>query len=328
MSENGEATTAETQTIPLEEQLARDSQEVREKMGKVEELSEIKYLPGFENKVGFFPHLEGLEGQPVLARFSYGSEAPNMSSVFFDPTKGESSESGTRNTQDFLDSQGFTGQAIQVLGKFEGNEPQIEEVNTDTLKAKTKVAGNLIFTRDPNVTLMIKPADCPVAVIYCKDENGNPLIAIDHAGADAVNAGITRQGIWALKNILGVDLSTAFVSVFPGVSKDNYFITKEWETPTGEIKKRANGIPKMNWGEYIDPLESDDPRQKRYVDILSALEMQLIEGGIPPENIQAYRVDTYEDATKEKAFSRRYSNEHNMARPGGQIVAVQLTPDS
>ncbi|HYM64939.1 MAG TPA: laccase domain-containing protein [Candidatus Sulfotelmatobacter sp.] len=314
-------------TNSLELQLAKDAKEVSEKMTRIEELTEIQYVPGFENKVGFFPKLESLEEGPVLARFSYGKDSPNMSSVFFDSAKGESSITGDRNTRDFLDSQGFTGTVIQVLGKFEGNEPQIEEVDRDTASDKIKVVGNLVFTRDPEVTLIIKPADCPTAIIYCKDEHGNPLVAIDHGGADAVNAGITRQGVWALKNILGVDLSQAQVAIFPGVSQDNFFISREWKTTTGEIKRRDNGIPEMNWREHIKSAKTSDLEEKRYVDITSALEMQLLEAGIPPTNIQAYRRDTYKDAENGIAYSRRYSNDHARERDGGQVVAVQLKPD-
>ncbi len=316
--------------IPLEEQLIRDAKEVREKMPQIQELTEIEYVPGFEDRVGLFPSLESLEGSPILARFSYGKDAPNMSSVFFNPIT-ETAQMGEENTREFLESQGFTGPAIQVLGKFGEGALQIEEVDKDTVRDKQKVekiVGNYVFTRDPDVTLFIKPADCPVAVIYCKDEHGNPLVVIDHSGADATNAGITRQGVWALKNILGVDLNEAQVAIFPGVSQDNFFITKEWEA-NGQVKKRENGIPKMNWGEFIRPVDSTNPREKRFVNITSALEMQLIEAGIPPANIQAYRRDTYEDARNGLAFSRRFSGENqdengNRARDGGQIVAVQL----
>lgn len=309
---------------PLEQQLVEDVKGVREKLTKIDELTEITYVPGFENRVGLFPRLESLEGKPVLARFSYGGEAPNMSSVFFDSANGESSVTGDRSTRDFLESQGFTGTVIQVLGKFEGNEPQIEEVDKHTVSDKAKAVGNLIFTRDPEVTLMIKPADCPTAVIYCKDEHGNPLVAIDHGGADAVNAGISRDGLWALKNILGVDLAQAQVVIFPGVSQKNFFITREWKTANGMIKRRDNGIPQINWREHISPAQTDDPEEKRYVDITSALEMQIIEAGVMPENMQVYRRDTYEDAANGLAYSRRYSGEHNGARPGGNLLAVQL----
>lgn len=299
---------------------------VRESMEQIDELFEIEYVPGFEEKVGFFPILEGLPNHPILARFSYGKDAPNMSAVFFDPSLGkeEGRRQGERNTQKFLESQDFTGATIQVLGKFQVEEdgtidPQIEEVSSFTLKDRNKVAGNMIFTRDPDITLLIKPADCPVAVIYCKDKNGNPLVAIDHAGRDAIDAGMTRQGLLYLQDELGVDLSQAIIAVFPGVFPENYFITNEPE-------RRGKGISEYNWGEHITEKQTDDPSEKRYVDILSAFEMQAIQAGVDPKNIQAFRVNTYKDAELKKAYSRRYSDEHKGERSGGQIVAVQLKP--
>lgn len=316
---------AEAQELPkdpIEQKFIQREREVKESLERVEELTEIKYLPGFEDRVGYFPKLESLPGRPLLARFSYGKDAPNMSSVFFDSSKGESEITGERNVKDFLESQGLTNypDVIQVQGKFEGTELQIEEVSLETLEDKNKVVGNVVFTRDPRVTLIIKPADCPVAVIYCKDKNGNPLVAIDHNGADAINAGLTRQGLWYLQDELGVDLSQAQIVVSPGVSKDNFYITNEPE-------RRGNGIVERNWGPSITLKQTDDHSEKRYVDILSAFEMQAIQAGIKPENIQAYKMDTYEDAAKGIAFSRRYSDEHNGERPGGQLVAVQLSPN-
>jgi copper oxidase (laccase) domain-containing protein len=298
--------------------IARDA-ETKDQLTKIDELTTVSFVEGFEDRIGKFPILENIEGKPLLARFSYGKDAPNMSSVFFDSAKGESELTGERNVKDFLRSQGFTefDDVIQVQGKFEGTELQIEEVSSDTLREKNKVVGNVVYTRDPNITLIIKPADCPVAVIYAKDKNGNEIVAIDHSGADAINAGLTRQGLWYLQDELGVDLSTVQIAVTPGVSKDNYFITNEPE-------RRGNGIIERNWGEFITKKETDDDSEKRYVDILSAFEMQAIQAGVKPENIQAYRIDTYQDASKGIAYSRRYSGEHGNERPGGQIVAVKL----
>ena len=306
----------------METKFAAREQAVEEGLKEVQELTEIQYLT--ENKVGFFPKLEDLPEMPVLARFSYGSEAPNMSAVFFDSNKGESELTGERNRREFFKIQGFGENVIQVKGKFEGTEAQIEEVTLETLQDKKFVIGNLIFTRDPRVALYILPADCPVVVIYCKDKEGNDLVAIDHCGADAENAGITRQGLWYLQDEYGVDLSQAQLSVFPGIGREF--------TISNEPERRGNGIVERNWGSFIDPVDpaltTDEERhkQQRHVDILSAFEMQAIQAGIKPENIQAYRVNTYEDAAAGKAYSRRYSNEHNGARPGGNLVAVQLNP--
>ncbi len=302
---------------PIERRFVIKEQEVKEAMERVQELTEIQYVPEFEDRVGFFPNIEDLPDAPLKAKFSYGKDAPNMSSVF-----GQDEATGEKNVREFLESQDFINypNIIQVQGKYEGTDAQIEEVDFDTLKDRKKVVGNFVFTRDSQIALIIKPADCPVAIIYCKDKEGNPLVGIDHGGADATNAGLTRQGLWYLKDQLGIDLSEVKIAVFPGVSQKNYFISNEPE-------RRGNGIVERNWGEFITPKETDDPSEKRYVDILSAFEMQALQAGIKPENIQAYRVDTYEDAAAGKAYSRRYSNEHDGAHPGGQVVAVQLSAE-
>ena len=108
----------------------------------------------------------------------------------------------------------------------------------------------MIYTRDSGITLMIKPADCPTAIIYCKDKNGNPLVAVDHSGADAANAGMTRQGLWYLQDELGVDLFQAVITVFPGVSQENFFISQSWKV-RNEVKERANGIVEKEIGVLI-----------------------------------------------------------------------------
>lgn len=298
----------------------------KEAVEKIREFTEIQFVPGKEERVGYFPNLEDLDESPVLARYSYGFNAPNMSAVFFDPSLGqeEGKRVGEENTRNFLTQEGFKGKVIQVLGKFEGEEAQIEEVDKDT--EKVKAAGNVIFTRDPEVTLIIKPADCPTGVLYCKDKEGRDVVAIIHGGAEAINSGLARQGLMALQIELGVDLSTAKLAIFPGVLKENYYLSRQWKTPDGKIKKRESGIYPINWGDNISPTQTDDPEEKRYVDILSAFEMQVIQAGMKSENIEAFRVDTYADAARGRAKSRRFSNEHNGENPGGNLVAVQLKP--
>lgn len=313
----------------LEQKLIADTERIKEDMKRLEELTEIKFLPGLEERVGYFPILEYLQNNPIIARFGYGFGSPNMSSEFFDKSEGsqESQVTGDRNTRIFLESQRFgTEYVIQALGKFEGNEPQIEEVDRYTLKDKNKAVGNVVFTRDPEVTLIIKPADCPTGVLYCKDKDGRPVVAIIHGGADSINSGLIRQGLQALQLELGVDLSDAKLAIFPGVSKENFYLSKKWKTKAGEIKTRDSGFYPLNWGEHMDDAKTDDPEEERHVDILSAYEMQALQAGMKPENIQAYRVNTYEDAARGRAYSRRYSYEHDNDRPGGNIIAVQINP--
>lgn len=281
-------------------------------------LDQIQYLPGFEEKAGYFPILQNLQASPVKAVFSYGLKAPNYSSAYFDKVN-ESSLNGERNTKDFLNEHGFSLKTIEVRGKFEGKEPQIEEVSLETLKKKDTVVGNDIFTRDPKITLIIKPGDCPVAVIYGRDKDENPFVALFHSGADATNAAMTGQGLLYLKDVYGVNLGRVVFAVFPGISSKNFYITND----TG---KRETGIIDKNWGEYVSLKKTNDPSEKRYVDIKKALITQALRVGVLPLNVQAYKVDTYEDAKEGRAYSHRYTVEHNGERPGRHILGVALNP--
>lgn len=312
-----------SETTHLETKIAAVQDQVERDVDRVDHLLQAEFLPGFEERVGYFPILENLPGRPVLARFSYGLNAGNMSAKFFDSNRGESEVTNERNRREFLQQQGFPDypSVLQVVGKFEGLEPQVEEVNLDTLKDKTKAVGNIVFTRQPGLTLDIIPADCPTGGLSCEDGQQNPIAGIMHGGADSLNAGLVRQGLWVLRDEYGVDLSKTVLAISPGVLAKNYFITNE-------PQRRGSGIIERNWGPYITEKVTDDPSEKRHVDLTSAFVMQAIQAGILPEHIQTYAgVNTYEDAGNGRAYSRRYSSEHDGARPGGQLFAVTLNPN-
>lgn len=54
----------------IEAKIAAREGQVIEAVDQVDTLFEVEYLPGFEDRVGYFPILEHLPGSPVLARFS------------------------------------------------------------------------------------------------------------------------------------------------------------------------------------------------------------------------------------------------------------------
>ena len=336
--------------IPPNAGIERDN-EVRELSKKVERLHEIEYAPGFENYAAVAPMFEQELKDKVRLRFSWGKDAPNMSAKHFDPSNNETPEGNLQNYDDFLESQGFTlpPDTAHIIGNFQGTQYQKEEVATDPsdphFEEQLELSANFVFTRNPNITLTIKPADCPIVIGYCKDKFGNDLVFIDHSGADAANASMSRQGLLYLRDELGVDLSKIKAVMLPGVSKENYFITNEPE-------RRGNGISEESWKDAIDqkypdyivegllqsspgfaemsPAQKEAKReeirngQKRHVDIPEATIWQLVDAGIPPENIQAIIVDSYESARNGEAYSHRFTTENGGKRKGRGIVAVQL----
>ncbi len=340
----------------------KHDKEIRELSRKVERLDKIPYVPGYEN---YAAYSQLLEQTPLRMRFSWGSDAPNMSTKHL--AEGETEQGNQEHLEDFLESQGFTKPPLlaHVIGNFLGTQYQIDEVATFNKSEENKtlvvtvsdpnviekhgldIQANFVYTRDPKLVEIIKQADCPVVVGYGKDRFGDDLGFIDHMGADAKNAGLSRQGLLYLRDELGVDLSRVKVAVLPGVSREHYDITNEPE-------RRGNGIMEENWKEFIDPKYPDfivegllmvDPSyknmteeqkevkrdqirngQKRHVDIQEATIVELLEAGILPENIQVISVDSYEAAAKGESYSHRYTVEHDGKRKGRMVTAIQLMP--
>lgn len=359
--------------------------ELKLRAERVSRRTEPDYVPGFENYALYSPMLEA--ETPVLMRQSWG-DGPNMSYIHVDTANGETAEGNNQNAEEFIRSQGFSGNRVQIIGKFASEaynfkkakeDPESVKLDTHTDYQIIEVSGldfgdkdfdnpanivlnekdpvysddgvlevqaNFVFTRDPNLILTIKPADCPIVVGYCKDRDGNDLMFVDHSGRDAANAGLTYQGLLYLRDVLGVDLYQMKVAVLPGVSKKNYFITNEPE-------RRGWGISEENWGENIDPQYPDwivesllkvHPKyrddlpaeerdlykeqirngQMRHVDIPEATIIQLLKAGVPPKNIDAILIDSYAEAEKGRAYSQRYTNESGGKRKGRSIVVAQL----
>lgn len=349
---------------------ARDN-EIRKSLERVARVQGIEFAPGFEDYAAVSPKFEKELKGKVLLRFSRGKKAPGMSAKHFNESIGETPEGNLQNFEDFRESQGFGGdsQVVHIIGIFQGEQYQILEVSSESFEAagvskdnpsnivvsendpdvaesnQMDIRANFVFTRDPEIVLAIKPADCPIVIGFCKDKDGNDLIYVDHSGADAANAGLSYQGMIYLRDELGVNLSEVQIAIIPGVSKENFFITNEPE-------RRGNGISEESWKDFIDEPYPDyivegllraDPKfkemtekqkdvkrqeirngQKRYVDIGEATLWQLIDTGVLPENIQIIEDDSYEAAGNGTAHSHRYTMENDGKNRGRDVVMYQL----
>lgn len=328
---------AEVPVDPIEQRIAQREARVSGLEKQVSILTEIPYIPGFEQRAAYVPIIESLEGHPVKLAFSWGKNATNMSSKYIDGLRRETPNGNRQNVDKFLAEHGFDASpnVVTVIGKFAGVQQQIEEVDKDYVNLdpdadEKDIQANFVITQDKDLTLIIRPADCPIVIIYAKDRDGNPLVVIDHSGREALNAGMSRQGAWYLEENYGVDLSKATAAILPGMARKNYFITDDPE-------RWGNSILERNWGEYIDERVDDASRdkelnierndagiQKRHVDMTKAVIMQLIQAGFDPKNVQAIDVDSFQAAIDEESFSHRYTTDYGGKRPGRFLVAVKL----
>jgi len=296
----------------------------RENQGEPEKrephvMTEIEYKPGQENKIARFDSLDQL---PIHYGFSYGTESRNMSPVYpgeetVDIVKGRIAT--------FLDDCGMEYKNVaNTVGSFEGTHLQMHEVVFEDLtgQLETKFEANFIFTRDPRVVLSIRPGDCNVSILYCKDKRGREIVGLIHSSAMSANMGLPRYAIQHLINEEEVDPSTIRIAITPGISKDNYTLNEDEYTLKGETYSRT--IAENNWKQHIDPKDLTLPdNQQRPVDIFGATVMQYVEEGIDPSHIEGYDIDTFKGSADGVTFSHRHSvvNKKPEAR---YMIAVQL----
>lgn len=294
----------------------------------VKVFTEVNYIPGQENKAAFLPILENL---PMKHAFTFGSKAGNMSPVY----AGEEATVVVRERiRSFLEDNGMdTENVANTTGAFDGTHLQMQELVLEDLTEhpETKIKANFVFTRDPRITLSIRPGDCNVSILYAKDRMGRDIVGLIHSSAQSANAGLPRYAIQHLLNEEDVDVSTIRIGITPGISKKHYAISQDEQlitkkNPDGEETKEIVSRPEIvvkNWKEHIDPPLTDDPSEQRPVDILGATIMQFVEEGIKPDQIQAYDIDTWEAAAKGESYSNRYAAQ--LKRPQGRyMIAVQL----
>lgn len=282
-------------------------------------LTEVVYMPGYENKVAFLPFLETL---PIKHAFSWGKKSGNMSPVY----AGEEGEDVVRaRIKDFLEASGIEYKNdANTVGIFEGSHLQMQKIVFEDLKnqPETKFESNFIFTRDPRVLLSIRPGDCNVSILYARDRMGRDLVGIIHSSAQSTNAGLPRYAIEYLTQEEDVDISTIRIGITPGISKDHYSISQESDAIKNKTIDRI--IVERNWKQHIDPHDqSQGDEQRRHVDILGATIMQYVEAGVSPASIEAIDIDTWGASARGEGFSNEHSKETGKSQ-GRYMVAVQL----
>lgn len=312
---------SETESPQTERVIKRGHSEVLELAESVPVRKEVKYLHGHKGEIAEFEILSGL---PLKTGYSWGEKSGTMSFKW----KGEGEENSkvlqrVESLTSSLDIK-YPG-AIHMLGVLEGDQEQyiaVDQSDLDKDADETVTKANCVYTLDPEVALVIRPADCPISVIYGKTKDGKDLAGFVHSAGVSVNAGIPRQAIETLIRQEEIIPESIKIGITPGISKENYSINDEIT-----IERTTFPVVERNWDKYIQPKLTDDITERRNIDILRATIMQYIEAGISPEQIEAYGVDTYEGHKKGVGFSHRYFQEHQDGEevsPGRYMVAVQL----
>ncbi|MBI2032634.1 MAG: laccase domain-containing protein [Candidatus Levybacteria bacterium] len=173
-----------------------------------------------------------------------------------------------------------------------------------------------IWTKRKRIPLVVKPADCPAAILYGKTEEDEDIIGMVHASWHTADIGLPYELIVHLLK-QGVKADSIRAAVSPGIFMP-YF-----STDYDNIK-----YPK-NWYGNARLTVMPDRSKRLNLDIAGAMVSQLIQAGVNPLNIEIHRLNSYTEAIKGNAFSNQLENDQasqgiENVRRGRHLVAAML----
>jgi polyphenol oxidase len=130
-----------------------------------------------------------------------------------------------------------------------------------------------IMTSTPSISLMMKHADCQVALFY---DPQNHAAANVHAGWRGSVANIYRETVQAMHQAFGSNPSDLLVCISPSLGPDE-----------AEFMHYRSELPEEFWSFQVRPT---------YFDFWSISEYQLQNVGILPHHVEVARLSTYSNS--------------------------------
>lgn len=127
-----------------------------------------------------------------------------------------------------------------------------------------------LMTSTPNISLLIKHADCQAAIIYDPQHH---VVANVHAGWRGQVQNIYAEAIQQLGRVYGSKPADLLVCISPSLGPDD-----------AEFIHFHHELPEEFWGFQVKPT---------YFDLWAIAEVQLQSAGILPHHIEIARVSTY-----------------------------------
>lgn len=185
-------------------------------------------------------------------------------------------------------------ESIVSLKQVHGNK-----VITAHEPSKRLMEADAVTTDAADLWLTIRAADCQQIVIYAPDKD---VIGAAHAGWKGLKAGVIPALLQHMKAAWGIDTSKAHVLAGPSLCTD----CAEFTDPITELTG-------------LDPNFFDG----RNADLRGIADAQLVEAGIPKENI--IRSADCTKCMNETYWSYRGGDEEKVGGGWGNVMAVKLT---
>lgn len=205
----------------------------------------------------------------------------------------------TGNRKNFLNKLGIPlDKCVGTLLIHEDGIFKASNVDTSYCATEDK-EGDAFITKEKEVFLFMKVADCLPIILF--DPIKNVLVA--HCGWRSTDKKLAQKVIEKMTEAYGSKTSDILVAIGPGIHKESYI-----KDPKTKI------IP--DWKSFVSELENGQVK----IDLVGYNKHQLIETGVPKENIEISPVDTAQD---EEYFSH-YRSSRNGEQEGRFCVVVGM----
>jgi polyphenol oxidase len=243
-------------------------------------------------------------------RYGFSSTKFGNMSFRYSPLEG-----ALDNRSRFLNAVGINIENLVAMSPVHGvNIEVVSEANSgsgafDFESAIPKTDG--LITEDKNIALAVNPADCSPIIFTVKDRI-NPVRALAHAGKVGADLGIGKKMVEELRGGFGIHPDQLLVGIGPSILcyPENPLVTTNPDLWLAFAYNQGFQEPELSVeefttkkGELAYKIKNTRDDRKLYFDLAEVNVAQLVNVGIPRENIDVSKVCTYCNALKGITYS-------------------------
>ena len=158
----------------------------------------------------------------------------------------------------------------QLFFPSQVHKTRILKVTSSTTKSELMETDALV-TSDPGICIAVMSADCVPVLLYDKQ---NKVIAAIHSGWRGTVARIVEKTLQRLKDDYGTEGKNIVAGIGPSVSQESY-----------EVGEEVIANVKTNFEDSAELL-IEQPQNKAKLDLWKANKIQLLEFGVPENQIE------------------------------------------
>lgn len=221
------------------------------------------------------------------------SKGENYASFNCTPYTGDDAECVLKNQE--LLCRSMPQHPKELIIPFQTHSTNILIIDSNYLQADSNQRTEMLqevdalITREPGCCLCISTADCIPILLY---DRKNQVIAAAHAGWRGTVNYIAGHTLDKMRALFGTNGKDVMACIGPGISLPSFEVGDEVYEAF-----RMNGFPM----EYISEWKPET--HKHHIDLWAANRLQLLDFGVPEEQIETSGICTY--ISHEEFFSAR-----------------------